>query len=220
MSGNCNGDLSSIADCSWSFEWGMFSCTDVNLVCVNTTAGKSMFVLVLKAPCISRCALLVGQPGLPYDMARSACMLPKLAGAIKLSAALRLTNGTSRSGRLEMLMGGEWVGVVVPTASSAVPAVNRESVATQACRVMGLMDVAAPTATAMDAWSTFGPPSSQRWAQVAYCQGNEDALADCNVVGLQNVSTTGQLAVSCPTPERAHNLASVHASSLPFKLRR
>jgi len=118
-----------------------------------------------------------------------------------LNSAVRLVNGTQRSGRLETLMGGEWVGVAVYDAR------NRQSVAAQACRILGfpatteppvvppvanpyppsppliqrrLMEATASNAPAIvEAPDAFGAPSVQRWLNTTHCEGYERALSEC-----------------------------------------
>jgi len=142
------------------------------------------------------------------------------AGTISLGPAVRLVNGTLRSGRLETLVGGAWVGVAVSNTTA------KAAVASQACRILGLIPTTVPNVAVVEAPDAFGAPSVQRWATIAYCTGSESALSNCHCIGewysdracfrewaspnsiniangTTGVPATAQMAITCPPPERA-----------------
>jgi len=138
------------------------------------------------------------------------------AGSATLDSAIRLVGGTQRSGRLETLQGGQWVGVAVYNVS------GQQSVAAQACRILGMVASSAPAV--VEASDAFGAPTVQRWINFTYCSGSENALSDCRcyhsfsdayciasdwysgrtlINGTTSVPASAQMAITCPEPERA-----------------
>jgi len=101
---------------------------------------------------------------------------------------------------------------------------NQQSIAAQACRILGLLGWNAPSSAArVEAPDTYGASTVQKWARIASCTVYASALTQCTCLkwntypqmcstvwmdgdGIlssnSGVPSTMQMAITCPTRER------------------